>query len=84
VERRWTPHHHGVKSETNPILRSATGTFGMRGLIFKSGLAGAVLAPEILMRNNQKAKKKFAVGSFIAACVFSAVVFHDMTIPKLK
>jgi hypothetical protein len=72
------------KSETNPILRSANGTFGMRGLLIKGGLAGAVLAPEILMRNNEEAKKKFAVVNFIAAGVFSAVVFHNLSVPKLK
>lgn len=72
------------KSETNPLLRSANGTFGMRGLMIKGGLAGAVIAPEILMRNNEEAKKKFAIVNFIAAGVFSAVVFHNLTIPKLK
>lgn len=71
------------KAETNPILRSANGTFGMRGLMIKGGLAGAVIAPEILMRNNEEAKKKFAIVNFIAAGVFSAVVLHNMTIPKL-
>ncbi len=72
------------KSESNPILRSANGTFGMRGLLIKGGLAGAVIAPEILMRNNEEAKKKFAIVNFVAAGVFSAVVFHNLTIPKLK
>ena len=71
------------KAETNPILRSANGTFGMQGLLIKGGLAGAVIAPEILMRNNPEAKKKFAIVNFIAAGVFSAVVFHNLTIPKL-
>ncbi len=72
------------KSETNPLLRSANGTFGMRGLMIKGGLAGAVLAPEVLMRNNEEAKKKFAIVNFIAAGVFSAVVFHNLTIPTVK
>lgn len=72
------------KSETNPLLRSANGTFGMRGFMIKGGLAGALIAPEILMRDNQEAKKKFAVVNFIAAGVFSAVVFHNLTIPIPK
>jgi len=72
------------KAETNPILRSANGTFGMRGLMIKGGMAGAMLAPEILMRDNEEAKKKFAIVNFIAAGVFSAVVFHNLTIPKVK
>ena len=72
------------KSETNPLLRSANGTFGMRGLMIKGGLAGAMIAPEILMRNNEDAKKKFAIANFIAAGVFSAVVFHNVSIPKVK
>lgn len=71
------------KAETNPILRSANGTFAMRGLLIKGGLAGAVIAPELLMRNNEEAKKKFAIVNFIAAGVFSAVVLHNLTIPKL-
>ncbi|MGA7411189.1 MAG: hypothetical protein WBW33_11930 [Bryobacteraceae bacterium] len=72
------------KAEANPILRSANGTFGLQGLMIKGALAGAVLAPEILMRNNEEAKKKFAIVNFIAAGVFSAVVFHNLTVPKLK
>jgi hypothetical protein len=72
------------KSESNPLLRSANGTFGMKGLMIKGGLAGAMLAPEIMMRNNEDAKKKLAIVNFIAAGVFSAVVFHNLTIPKVK
>ncbi len=56
----------------------------MRGLLIKGGLAGAVFAPEILMRNNEDAKKKLAIVNFIAAGVFSAVVSHNLTVPKLK
>jgi len=72
------------KSESNPLLRSANGTFGMKGLMIKGGLAGAMIAPEIMMRNNEDAKKKLAIVNFVAAGVFSAVVFHNLTIPKVK
>jgi hypothetical protein len=72
------------KSETNPLLRSANGAFGMKGLMVKGGLAGAVVAPEILMRNDPEARKKFAIVNFVAAGVFSAAVLHNISIPKLK
>jgi hypothetical protein len=70
------------KAETNPLLRSANGTFGARGLLIKGGLAGAMIAPEFLLRNNEEAKKKLAIVNFVAAGVFSAVVLHNFTIPK--
>ncbi len=71
------------KAETNPLLRSANGTFGARGLMIKGGLAGAMIAPEFLLRNNEEAKKKLAIVNFVAAGVFSAVVMHNLTIPKI-
>jgi hypothetical protein len=71
------------KSEANPLLRSANGTFGMRGLAIKGGLAGAMVAPELLMHPDDATKKKLAIVNLVGASVFSAVVLHNLSIPKV-
>lgn len=72
------------KQESNPLLRSANGTFGLRGLMVKSGLTGASLIPQYTMHNNPKAQRAFTVLNFAETAVFTATAIHNFSIPAVK
>ncbi len=66
------------KHESNPLLASANGTFGARGVAFKVGIAAAVLGPQILLRKHREMKGLFASANLGEAAIFSGVAVHNM------
>ena len=68
------------KYESNPLLRSADGKFGLRGMAIKGGLAGFTLIPQIFLRNHKELRTKLAIANFIQAGVFSGVAIHNLGI----
>ena len=68
------------KQEANGLLASPDGTFGVRGVSIKAGVAAAIIIPQILFRKHKDLRAKFAVGNFAAAGVFTGVAIHNLGI----
>jgi hypothetical protein len=68
------------KYESNPLLRSADGKFGMKGMAIKGGIAGAVLAPQIAYRDHRELHSKFAILNFIETGFFAGLAIHNLGI----
>jgi hypothetical protein len=68
------------KYESNPLLRSADGKFGMKGMAIKGGLAGVVLVPQIAFRNHRELHSKFAIINFAETAFFAGLAIHNMGI----
>ena len=66
------------KYESNPLLRSADGKFGMKGMAIKGGLAGVVLVPQIAFQNHRELHSKFAIINFIETGFFAALAIHNL------
>lgn len=66
--------------ELNPVLRSADGRFGARGIAIKAAISGgAVFAQWLLLRKNPEAEKYAATANFLAATTFTSVAFRNAT-----
>lgn len=64
--------------EANPILRSASGDFGMRGVMIKASLAAFVLAPQLIKKpQNDRARRIMTIVNFSDGAVYSAVALHN-------
>ena len=72
------------KHESNPLLRSSNGTFGVQGLAVKGAMVGASLIPQYMCRNNPKLKKAFTIANFAETGFFSAIALHNMPISTVK
>jgi hypothetical protein len=72
------------KQEGNPLLRSSDGTFGARGLAIKSGIIGASLVPQYLLRDHKEMRKTFAIINFAESAYFSTIAFHNFSLPAVK
>jgi hypothetical protein len=70
------------KYEENPLLRSADGRFGMKGVSIKLTLAGAMLIPQILFRKNHTATKLFTVTNFAQAGMYGGIAARNFGIPQ--
>ena len=66
------------KYESNPLLRSADGKFGVKGMAIKGGLAGVVLVPQIAFQNHRELHSKFAIINFIETGFFAALAIHNL------
>jgi hypothetical protein len=65
------------KYETNPLLASADGRFGARGVSIKFGLAAATIVPQILMRKNRGVTRVFTIANFGETVMFVPIVKHN-------
>ena len=66
------------KLEANPLLRSADGRFGSRGVTIKSGIAaGNIGVQALILRRWPKARKAAAIANFIAAGALVAVAARN-------
>lgn len=64
--------------ESNPILSSANGTFEMRGVLIKAGLAAFVLVPQLIHPpKDDKTRKIMEVINFADAAVYTGVAMHN-------
>lgn len=72
------------KYEQNPLLRSSDGTFGGRGLAVKFSLMGAVLVPQILLRDRRDMRKLFTVINFADAALFTTIGAHNMGVKPAR
>ena len=70
------------KRESNPLLSSANGTFGGKGLGIKVGLAAAVIVPQICLRKHKELRGAFTMGNFAGAGGFTAVALHNLGVPS--
>ena len=70
------------KYEANPFLRSNDGRFGAKGFSIKFGIAGAMLAPQLLLRKNRTAVKIFTVTNFAQAGMYTGIAIHNFGIPQ--
>ena len=68
------------KSESNPLLRSGDGTFGVKGIALKAGLAGGSVAPQIALRRRHDLRRIFEVANFVQTGMFTAIGIHNMGI----
>lgn len=73
------------KYESNPMLRSGNGQFGVRGATFKLGIAGGMLTAEyfILRRGGQRATLPIATANLIYTAVGARVVTHNMGVRRV-
>lgn len=65
------------KYESNPLLRSADGKFGMKGIAIKGGLAGLIVGPQIAFRDRRELRSKFAIINFLEAGFFGGLAIHN-------
>jgi hypothetical protein len=72
------------KHESNPLLRSADGSFGAKGIAIKSGLAGISLAPQIVFRDRKDLRKIFTIANFVSTGVFATVATHNLGIKPVQ
>lgn len=70
------------KYESNPFLRSDNGRFEARGVSIKLGIAGAMLAPQILLRKNHTATKLFTITNFAQAGMYTGISIRNYGIPR--
>jgi hypothetical protein len=66
------------KRESNGFLASSNGTFGGKGLALKSGIAGAMLAPQLIFRKHHDWYTAFAVGNFVETGIFTGAAIHNV------
>lgn len=68
------------KREGNPLLASSNGTFGVKGVSIKAGIAAAVLVPQICLHRHKELKGVFTAGNLGEAAIFSGVAVHNLNI----
>jgi hypothetical protein len=68
------------KSEMNPLLQSAGGRFGAKGVSIKFLITGAMIAPQFYFRHNRTAQKWFAFSNFAEAGVVSGIAVRNFRI----
>lgn len=66
------------KREGNGLLASSNGEFGMRGVSIKTGMAAAVIIPQLLLRKHKDLRGKFMLGNFAEAGIFTGVSIHNL------
>jgi hypothetical protein len=69
------------KLESNSILASKNGTFGMKGVEIKAALAAGILVPQILLRKHTELRRTFLIGNTGAAVLFTTAAVHNTRIP---
>src|SRR5438128_2320708 len=71
-------HSSFGSNEANPLLRSSSGQFAVRGVAIKGAVVGAALGAQWLMiRKNPKAAGYAAGANFAAAAVTGAIVVRN-------
>jgi len=68
------------KRESNSLLASSDGTFGVKGVALKSAIAGAVLVPQILLRKHHDWHLPFAASNFAEAGIFAGATVHNLSV----
>lgn len=68
------------KWEANTLLQSPDGTFGARGVMFKTGIAAVTLGTEYLLRRKYGHSKIFAVVNFMQAGVTTGVAARNLRV----
>ncbi len=68
------------KRESNGLLASSDGTFGVKGVALKSAIGGAILVPQILFRKHRDWHLAFAVSNFAEAGVFAGATAHNLAV----
>lgn len=67
--------------EENPLLSSANGTFAMRGVMIKAGLAAIVLIPQLIHKpKDDKTRTIYSVVNFADAAAYTAVALHNYSL----
>jgi len=67
------------KRERNPLLQSANGRFGARGMAIKSAITGGAIASQmLLLRKNPEAAPYAAVANFALSGLFTSVAVHNL------
>ena len=72
------------KYETNPILASANGRFGAKGVSIKAGVAAGTIVSEILLRKHNDLKTKFVIGNLAETALFSTAAVHNFGVAAAK
>ena len=71
-------HSSWGKYEANPLLRSADGRFGMKGVAVKSSIAaGNLTVQTLLLRKWPKARKAAAITNFVVAGVVIGIAVRN-------
>lgn len=68
--------------ELNPLLRDASGNFGTKGLLIKSGLSIGIVLLEryIVKREGKKALKPIAITNYVVTGYTAAVIARNLNI----
>ncbi len=72
------------KYETNPVLASANGRFGAKGVSIKAGVAAGTIVSEILLRKHNDLKTKFVIGNLAETTLFTTAAVHNFGIAAAK
>ncbi|HEY7387951.1 MAG TPA: hypothetical protein VH640_05550 [Bryobacteraceae bacterium] len=72
------------KLESNSLLASPDGRFGVRGAGIKVGIAAGVIIPQILLRRHKDLRMAFSVGNFAQTAVFGGIAIHNLGIAAPK
>lgn len=74
-------HSSWGKRESNPMMRSANGTFGGRGFALKMGLVGGMIAGQyVMVKTNPDLAKPLSFANFGYAGVKTAVAIRNYQI----
>ena len=68
------------KRESNSLLASADGTFGVKGVALKSAIAGSVLVPQFFLRKHHDWHLPFAASNFVEAGIFAGATAHNLKV----
>lgn len=64
--------------EANPMLRSADGRFGARGVSIKLAITGAMIVPQMfIMRQSPGAQRLFTIANFAQAGLYTSVAIRN-------
>jgi len=71
------------RNEANPILRSADGRFGARGVSIKLAMAGAMIAPQFfVMKRAPGSQRLFTIANFLQAGLYTGVAIRNYGVPE--
>lgn len=71
------------RNEANPMLRSADGTFGARGVSLKLAMAGAMIVPQYFIAKRAPGTQRlFTIANFIQAGMYTGVAVRNYGVPQ--
>jgi hypothetical protein len=72
------------KHVQTPLLRSADGSFGAKGISIKAAMTGGILIPQLFLHKKKGAERPFTVANFIQTGLYTGIAAHNLGVPQPK